>query len=132
MKIGRKEALIALIAGVVPFLGRKASAQIPRGQVREPLTLADPAQEMAVLQKRVAALEAQLANQVGFTRDAAGNLNLRGAGSVRLESTTGLTVMAGMGLDLRSGANLDVRAGAGLDMRSNGTTSVKGSVVALN
>lgn len=118
MRIGRKEALIALVAGIIPWVHRRASAQVTgRLPVNEPVLRA-PVQsaEIVDIQKRLAALEAQLANQVAFTKDAYGNLNLRGLASV--------TIDAGTNLSLRGGAETDLRAGA--------TARIRGATIALN
>ena len=66
MRIGRKEALLALLGTLVPLIGRRASAQ-DRVPLKEPTAMrVVQSPEIADLQRRVAALEAQLANQVAF------------------------------------------------------------------
>ncbi len=118
MRIGRKEALLALVAIMIPWIGRRANAQVPRVPLKEPTTVRTLPQtpEVADLQRRVAALEAQLANQVAFTKDSAGNLNVRGAASVTIES----------------GANLTMKAGYQAQLYGSGPTTIKGSTIALN
>ncbi len=113
MRIGRKEAILALVATMIPFVGRRANAQVqrlPPGGLTGPKTLAPQVStEVADLQRRVAALEAQLANQVGFTKDAAGNLQLRGNGSVRIDAGTSFTCWAGSQMDLRASSSVSLR-----------------------
>ena len=118
MRIGRKEALLALVATMVPWIGRKANAQIIRDPVKDPTAVRTlgQAQEIADLQRRVAALETQLASQVGFTKDASGNLLLRGNMNV--------TIMAGF--------NMSIRASSALDLNAGGATTIKGATLALN
>jgi hypothetical protein len=65
--------------------------------------------EVADLQKRVAALEAQLASQVGFTKEANGDLRLRGNGSVRIDAGLNFTCWAGSQMDLRASSNASLR-----------------------
>lgn len=118
MRIGRKEALLALVAIMIPWIGRRANAQDPRVPLKEPTTIRSLPQtpEVADLQRRVAALEAQLANQVAFTRDSAGNLTLRGAAGVTIESAM----------------NLTIKAGYQAQLYGTGPTIIKGSTIALN
>lgn len=117
MRIGRKEAILAFIATVIPFMGRKGNAQLPNrvppGTLRTPLAQAP---DLADMQRRIVALEAQLANQVAFTKDANGDLRLRGNGSVRIDAASNFTCWAGMQMDLRASSN----------------ASLKGATVALN
>ena len=73
MHVGRKEALFALIAGVVPWISRRALAEAtPMVPATPAPAQLQPTQAQAVqigdLQKRVAALEALLANQVPSPR----------------------------------------------------------------
>ncbi len=131
MRIGRKHAIATLVAGLVPWIGRKAfgqeasPAQIPPASPAAGTTMS--AEEMSAtikdLQKRVGSLESslsaqatQLANLVGFTKDASGNLTLRGTGSVTLTATSDLTLKAG---------------GQGT-LQSTSTLTVKGSAINLN
>ena len=100
MHIGRKEALLVLIAGLIPWRGRRASAQ--ERILREPRVQSP---EVVELQRRVVALEAQLANLVGFTRDGAGNLQLRGNASITIDAATSLTMRGGAQTHLAAGAN---------------------------
>ena len=115
MPIGRKEAILALVATMIPWVGRRAGAQVTRIPPQE-LNLRGQVPDQSDLQRRVAALESQLANQVAFTRDASGNLQLRGNGNITLDA----------------GANLTVRAGAQAQFSGGGTTSIRGSSIALN
>lgn len=92
MRVGRKEALIALAAGLVPFLGRRALAQTPE-QIPAPVPgPINPQTIITDLQRRVAALEAQLASQVAFAKDAAGNLTLNAPANVTLTSAASLSL----------------------------------------
>lgn len=119
MRIGRKEAILALIASVIPFVGRKARAQvISRTPLRDPTlqTLAPTTQDLADLQRRVTALETLLANQVAFTKDAYGNLRLRGNTGVYIEA----------------GTNLTLRASSQADVASGGPMTIRGTSIALN
>jgi hypothetical protein len=120
MKIGRKEAILAFIAAVIPFVGRRANAQVqrlPPGTLTAPRTVAPQVSpEVADLQRRVAALEAQLAAQVAFTKDPNGDLRLRGTANIRIDAGMSFTCLAGNQMDLRA----------------SGSASVRGSTVALN
>jgi hypothetical protein len=112
MKIGRKEALLALVATMIPWAGRKASAQerlqaTPRQQ---------QSPEMAELQRRVAALEAQLSTQVGFTRDAVGNLSVRSAGTVTIDASSSMML----------------KSGGIAELRGAGAVAVRGATISLN
>ncbi len=96
MRVGRKDALIALVAGLVPLLTRRALAQTAASdpaQLPSPVPAPiNPQTVISDLQKRVAALEAQLANQVAFTKDAAGNLTLNAPANVTLSSGAALSL----------------------------------------
>ena len=119
MRIGRKEAILALVATVIPWVGRRANAQIQRVPTKSPTTvqtLAPATQDLADLQRRVTALETLLANQVASTKDAYGNLRLR--------ATTGVFIEAGTYLSLRASSQADLAAG--------GATTIKGATIALN
>ena len=114
MRIGRKEALIAILASLIPTFHRKASAQV---RLKDPvLRTTTQSTEITDLQKRVAALEARLANEVGFTRDSYGNLNLRANANVTFEA----------------GGNMTIRAGGQLQVNATGPFSARGSTIALN
>jgi hypothetical protein len=125
MRIGRKEAILALVATVIPFMGRKGNAQIPRrapvGTLRAPV---DQAPDLADMQRRIAALEAQLANQVAFTKDSYGNLTLR--------STQGLKIDVGTNLDVRASSNVTIRASSAGEFAAGGPTTIRGATIALN
>lgn len=117
MRIGRKEAILALVASVIPFMGRKGNAQLPNRA--PPTTLRAPlaqAPDLADMQRRIVALEAQLANQVAFTKDSYGNLSLRANRDVHLDV----------------GANLSIRASGTGEFSASSTTTIKGSTLALN
>lgn len=132
MRIGRKEALLAFVASVVPWIGRGASAQavgtVGRVPLKEPFLAAptNPAQtvQLADLQRRIVAIETQLANQVAFTKDASGNLNLRGNASVSIDASTNLTFRGGSAASLRAGGNASIDGAGGV--------VIKGSTIALN
>jgi len=114
MLIGRKEALIAILASLIPTFHRRANAQ---ERLRDPvLRTTTQSTEITELQKRVAALEARLANEVGFTRDSYGNLRLRANSHVTLEA----------------GGNMEIKAAAQLQAYAGGALSVRGSTIALN
>jgi len=115
MHTTRKQALIALVAGLVPWIGRSAYGQVAATPVA-------PAQEKTLsqlqideLKKRVAALEQQLANQVAFSKDAAGNLTLRAPARLTLSST-----------------NLSVISSGPAELVAASTLTVKGSIINLN
>jgi hypothetical protein len=111
MRIGRKEALIALVAGIVPWISsRRANAQIlpERGT-------APTAEQFLALSKRVDALAAQIANQIAFAKDANGNATLT-APNVTITATS----------------NLVLKAGTTGTLQSGGTMTVKGSRIDLN
>lgn len=120
MKIGRKEAILALIASVIPWMGRRAGAQIqrlpPRGELQGP--------DINDLARRLAAVEAQLANQVAFTKDAYGNLSLVGSRNVSLQ--------AGGNLNIAATSNADIRASGTATYGASGATKITGSTIALN
>ena len=111
MRIGRKEAILALVATMIPWMSRKGSAQ--RTTVR---TLSTQSTDLTDLQARVLALETQLASQVAFTKDLNGDLRLRAPGNLRIDT----------------GLNYTVWAGSQMDLRASGATSVKGATIALN
>ena len=117
MGIGRKEAILALVASVIPFMGRRGNAQfpdrVPPGTLRAPLAQAP---DLADMQRRIAALEAQLANQVAFTKEPNGDLRLRGHGNVRIEADM----------------NFTCRASSQMDLQASSTTTIKGATIALN
>jgi hypothetical protein len=116
MSIGRKEAILALVATVIPVLGRRARAQV---LVKDPTrlqTLSTQTIDVADLQRRVVALETMLANQVAFTKDAYGNLRLRGNGAVTVEA----------------GADLSLKAFSSAVLSAASTMTIKGATIALN
>ena len=122
MRIGRKQALFAFVAGIVPWISRGMGAQVlTRPPVGTPTVLPTPAGaaqsvQLADLQRRIAALETRLANQVAFTRDASGNLTLRGDGNVTLDATL----------------NLTFRGGSQAVLSAGGNTRITGATIALN
>jgi hypothetical protein len=127
MRIGRKEAILALVATMIPWVGRRANAQITRVPLKEPISvrsLAPQAPDVADLQRRIAALEAQLASQVAFTKDSLGNLSLRGNRDINID--------AGAGFGVRAGSNLSLRAGGTADVWGSAATTIKGATIALN
>ncbi len=87
MHITRKQALVTLVAGIIPWLSRRAYAEIaPRPSEPLPRALPSPTQaQYDALQKRVAELEQRLANQVAFVKDSAGNLSLDSPGNVSIK-----------------------------------------------
>jgi hypothetical protein len=119
MHITRKEAFAALVAGVVPWIARRAQAEGAPTPLKPAPTqpVASPdANQLAGLQKRVAALEAILANQVAFTKDAAGNLTL--------SAPAGVTIDANKTLLLKSGQEMNIKA--------NGQLNLRGSIINEN
>lgn len=116
MRIGRKEALLALFATLVPWVGRRANAQ-DRVPLKDPTaTRVVQSPEIVDLQRRVAALEAQLANQVAFVKDGYGNLKLK----------------TDKGITIESGANLTMTATSQVQLFGMGPTAIRGSTIALN
>jgi hypothetical protein len=116
MRIGRKEALLALFATLFPWIGRRANAQ-DRIPLKDPTaTRVVQSPEIVDLQRRVAALEAQLANQVAFVKDANGNLKLRGDASITIESAMHFTM----------------KAGNQVQLFGTGPMAIRGSTIALN
>lgn len=114
MRIPRREAFLALVATMLPWFGRRASAQ---ERLQAPTaTKVVPSPEIVDLQRRVAALEAQLATQVGFVKDSYGNLKLKGAASVSIETT----------------GSFAVKASGSVDVFGSGPTAIRGSTIALN
>ncbi|HEU5219826.1 MAG TPA: hypothetical protein VFU23_14295, partial [Gemmatimonadales bacterium] len=101
----------------------RAQAQVLRQPI---LTKSGTTQttEITDLQRRVTALEAQLATMVGFTKDAYGNLSLRGNVNVNID--------AGSNFIVKATSNMSLRAGGQADLAASGAMAVKGSTVALN
>ena len=126
MRIGRKEAVLALVATMIPWMGRRAHAQNPRAPLGEPTTVRSLAQtpDVADLQRRITALEAQLATTVGFTKDPYGNLSLR--------ANRDVTIDAGAGFTVKASTNVSLRASGSAQFWGSGSTSIKGSTIALN
>jgi hypothetical protein len=114
MNLGRKEALVALIAGVAPWIVRRAEAEPAPVPIRS--TPSTDAVHIAELQKRVAAVEALLANQVAFAKDAAGNLTLNAPAAVTIAANT----------------NLSLKAGASGLLSASGPLTLKGSMINQN
>jgi hypothetical protein len=138
MRIGRKEALIAFVAGIVPWMSRAASGQvISRVPVREPTAVSPPAApvqtvQLADLQRRIAALETQLANQVAFTKDAAGNLSLRGSANVTVDVNANLSIRAGSNAVFESANVVTVKGQGQAILSGGGNTKITGATIALN
>jgi len=107
MRVGRKDALVALVVGLVPFLGRRAFAQTVPTPAPTPTPI-NPQTVISDLQKRVAALEAQLASQVAFTKDASGNLTLNAPANVTLSSASTLSLRGTLQTTLSSQAGVKV------------------------
>jgi hypothetical protein len=121
MHITRKQALVALVAGAVPWIARRAYAQgsgpVPQASVRVPAEAAPTTQtQLDELKSRVAALEAQLAKQVAFSKDESGNLSL--------------DAPRNLALNVSGDLKLDGKAAATL--RAAGTLVIKGSKINLN
>lgn len=128
MHIGRKQALFAFVSGIVgavPFLSRRALAQdaIPLAPAPAQPAPLQPLQPINVqqtqleeLKKRVATLEAALANQAAFTKDAAGNLTLMSNGNITLAA----------------GANLSLKASAQGSLVSTAGMKIAGATINLN
>jgi hypothetical protein len=123
MHLGRKQALITLVTGVVgiiPWISRRAKADVAAPRLAQPPVQAAPSlpepNPLDELKKRVAALEAALASQVAFTKDAAGNLTLR----------------APANLLIATGGNLSLGASAAGTFIATGTMTIKGSHVDVN
>ncbi len=121
MFITRKQALLVLVAGLVPWVTRRAQADTGGRQPDRPAQL--PGQTMSSMQKqlddltrRVAALEEQLTKQVGFTKDARGNLTLSAPGNVSVSAAT----------------NLELKSGATTNVLASGNVKVMGAMIHLN
>ncbi len=86
MKIGRKEALIAMVTGLVPWIatrGARAQAQLPPAPLPSiPNTTLQL--QITALQTRIAALETAAANQVAFTKNGP-DLTLTAPGTVTIK-----------------------------------------------
>ncbi|MFO0734606.1 MAG: hypothetical protein U0270_01940 [Labilithrix sp.] len=96
MNIDRKQALAAIAAGLVAFLPRLGKAAPTPPTVPITPVLPPPVDAAAIedLKRRVAALEAALAAQVAFTKEANGNLTLRTNGSVAFHVGGAMSVAA--------------------------------------
>lgn len=117
MKITRKQAFVALVAGLVPWISRSAHAQLSATTTPTPLrgqTTPTQAQYDALL-KRVTDLENRLASQVAFSKDASGNLTLNSPGAVSI-----------------MGSKLSLKASVDADLISSAALTFKGSVIRLN
>jgi hypothetical protein len=121
MSITRKQALVALVGGLVPWIARRANAADAAAAPAR--TAPPPVQPTVTLQKqvddltrRVAALEAQLANQVGFTKDASGHLTLHTASSVTIQS----------------GGDLSLKSSGMAKLAASGNVQVQGALIHLN
>jgi hypothetical protein len=94
MNISRKQALVALVAGVLPWVGRRAyAADLKPAPTPTPTPpKSAPQTEVDALKRRVEALEKQLANQVAFSNDGNGNLTLKAPGQLTLAASSTLTI----------------------------------------
>jgi hypothetical protein len=118
MHITRKQALVALVAGVVPWISRRAHAELAERSPESPtraLPAAPTQAQFEALQKRVTELEKQLANQAAFVKDSAGNISLDTKGNVSIK---------GNKLLIESSSQAKVVAASDL--------TFKGSVIKLN
>jgi uncharacterized Zn-binding protein involved in type VI secretion len=113
MHITRKQALVALVAGAVPWIARRSYAQpapVPQATTRVPAEAAPTTQtQLDELRKRIAALEAQLAQQVAFLKDDRGNLTLSAPGSVTLNAAANLTLVGQGAIALRAAGVLNIK-----------------------
>jgi hypothetical protein len=122
-KIGRKEALFAFVAGLVPWVASRAIASPkPTASPADPAAAASPAIDLEGLQTQIAGLTRELqelqtlvASQVGFTKAANGDLTLTGSGAVKISAATVLNLQS---------LNTQVNGSA--------TVAVKGGLVTLN
>jgi hypothetical protein len=136
MHISRKQAVVALVAGLVPWISRRAYAQVAAVPVAP--TPVAPAQEKTTwqlqideLKKRVATLEQQLASQVAFSKDKAGNLTLKAPAGVTLSGKT-LSLNCSGKADLVAGGALSLKSSGTADLLADGTLKVKGATIHLN
>lgn len=101
MHISRKQALVALVAGVLPWVGRRAYAAdvkpVPTPAPSLPKTVAQA--DFDALKRRVDELEKQLASQVGFSKDAHGGLTLKASGPLTL-AASGTLIIKGSTINL--------------------------------
>lgn len=112
MNLGRKQALVAFLAGIgslLPWTGRRAHAQTPLPPPTGKRVAPDPQGQIDDLKRRLAAVEAALAKQVAFTKDGAGNLTLAAAGSVMVSAGSNLTLKAAGPGTLQSGGTMTIR-----------------------
>ena len=89
-------------------------AAVARG-VRPLPAAASKSPEIVALEKRIAALETALGNQVGFTRDASGALTLN-APNITIKAT----------------AAVNIEGGAMAKLQGGGQTQVTGGIVMIN
>lgn len=114
-------AFAAGVAGVFAWFGKTALAA-PTPPPITPVPSPPPVlpgpdgATIEDLKKRVAALEATLANQAAFTKDASGNLTLRANGHVHVHA----------------GGNVQVQSSGAATVASSGVMTLKGSTINLN
>jgi len=106
MNITRKQALATFVGGLLVSVGRRALANGAPSPAPTPSL--PPQVTIDALTKRVAALEAALANQVAFTKDGGGNLTLNAP------------------------ANVTINARVNLGLNGNAGVTVAGTIIRLN
>jgi hypothetical protein len=119
MHISRKQALVALVAGVVPWVARRAHAAggeaEPLGETLPTRTTSKMQAQIDALTQRVAKLEKLLASQVAFSKDAKGNLSLNAPAKVTLACGSSLSLKSGSTTNLHALGNLKI-VGARIDL----------------
>jgi len=147
MKLNRKQVVFGAVAGLFAWIGSKRAAAAVPELVPIPVppnpTIAHLAGAIVQLQREVAALQAQLATQVAFTKDANGNLSLdAGAGNVTLNVPQGnltlgvaqgnLQVAAAAGAIQLQAAQALTLQGADLTMKALNVASLSGTAASIS
>jgi hypothetical protein len=130
MKIGRKEALFALVSGLIPWVATRARAQstLPPAPIPS-IPNANFQLQITALQTRIAALETAAANQVAFTKSG-NDLTLTAPGNVTIKGS-GTCLVSAANVNLQGSAMLTAQGTSQLLLKSNSTVSVSGPVVAV-
>lgn len=118
MRISRKQAVFGSVTLLLVWFGARAIASPSEVTVVASVPLQT---EVADLRNQVQQLQAIVANQVGFTKNANGDLSLAGTGHVTITATT---------LDLKSSQASTLEAASNLTFRGQSVT-VTGSDTVL-